>query len=705
MALSKEDAAAIALCKQRVPEWYPNLYGQAYFVPPVYMNKTQHDKVMMARHEVYVQVPQSQESDIRDDTANNTVLKCIQQLSQNQVMVVVSQLEFRNILKSLTKKAKNKDGDFDTLIIHRRYGVLACEIKSVGINFDTIQKSEKDKKTIIEQKVNQAVTQLEKSRGELQRKVSHHPNPPKIRTTLMVPHIPRDQLRQVLLLNLNLQKRLRRCLNIDEKVDPVPLCLTSDDVVDPTRWWQQCVERDGPDPSMTDDVYLDLVARFVGPETTITVPCSSVPALAHCSDLRTPGEGVAETANRFAPALILLHPNQLQVCQQEFQEPLVYLCGPPGTGKTLILILRAITWIKEKHKPVHVVSTREGNIAVSHMINQQLKEMAKQTGIQGPEGTAGQAENPWVRLHIFDLPIYTKASVEELAKSEPEGELFIIVDEACDVFSSNTNEKNFTEFCTQLQARVGKGLHLWAAGMYHKLKPPNFKEVVLKTALRTPPSITCRVMEHRAIGPDKDVHGYEESSVPLPACGPEPEEVFHQGREHEGVKEPYDCEACGQKVADILNTLDVGKPGRALGKNPQPPRYRDVFLLTWDPYFHDKTTGKKAREASGLIRGLRQAKFPVTVLETGDADAAGAVATMSGPDEIVAAGSRFVQGLERKIVVCVETAQPVYFDLDWARLCSMSRSTSKLIHVKPPGSRSYQQQPAVVDPKTSGEVQ
>eukprot|EP00916_Digyalum_oweni_P001705 GHVL01003251.1.p1 GENE.GHVL01003251.1~~GHVL01003251.1.p1 ORF type:complete len:108 (+),score=8.88 GHVL01003251.1:65-388(+) len=106
MALSKEDAAAIALCKQRVPEWYPNLYGQAYFVPPVYMNKIKHDKVMIASHEVYVQVPQSQESDIRDDTANNTVLKCIQQLSQNQVMVAVSQLKFRNILKSLTKKSE-----------------------------------------------------------------------------------------------------------------------------------------------------------------------------------------------------------------------------------------------------------------------------------------------------------------------------------------------------------------------------------------------------------------------------------------------------------------------------------------------------------------------------------------------------------------------------------------------------------------------
>ncbi|KAK7096628.1 hypothetical protein V1264_005903 [Littorina saxatilis] len=212
-------------------------------------------------------------------------------------------------------------------------------------------------------------------------------------------------------------------------------------------------------------------------------------------------------------------------------------------------------------------------------------------------------------------------------------------------------------------------------------------------------------MQHSAIGPEGDVHGYEASSTPLPAYGPEPEVVIHGGPKHQD-KEPYDCEECGRKVADILNTLHVGRQGRASRNNPHPPRYRDVLLLTWDSHFHDKTTGKKARPASGLIRGLRQANFPVTVLETGDADAAAAVATMSGPDEIVAAGSRFVQGLERVIVVYVETTQPVYYDLDWARLCTMSQCTSQLIHVKPPDRRRRsQQQPAAVDPKTSGDVE
>ncbi|XP_070178513.1 uncharacterized protein [Littorina saxatilis] len=725
----KAEPHEIDVCKQRVKEWYPNLPEQAYFVPAVYMNRTQHKPEKIAGQEVYVLQPLNQDSDGRDDAANNTVLRCIKQLARGQVfgvpkqvMFVVSQLEFRNYLNNMSanaqtsalpravdddlQKQKKGEGDFDTLIIHREFGVIACEIKAVGDNFASINLTEAQQIENIEKRVSSAVKQLQKSRVVLKHLVSDYPKPPRIRVTLMVPNISVEQLGKVLSKSKQLRERLCGSLDIDKTRDPIPKCFTSDNVNKLTDWWQQCIELDGPDSAMTDDLYLDLVARFGGPATTVTVPCSTVPCLAkaHRPVVRTPGEGVVETANRFAPADIVLHPTQLDVLHKEASEPLVYLCGPPGTGKSLILILRALAWIQEKRKPVHVVSTREGNMAASHMINQQLKEMTKQTDSGQENGIAEPAENPWVHLHIFDLPIQMKPAVEELAKLESAGELFVIVDEACDVFTGYS-EKNFTEFCTRLQERVGEGLHLWAAGMYHKLKPPDFKEVVLKTALRTPPSITRHVMQHRAIGEGKDVHGYEASSVPLPAYGPEPDVVLHQGKEHDDVKDPHDCFKCGQKVAEILNTLHVGRRGRVAGNNPQPPRCRDVIVLTWDSYFREETTGRTAREASSLIRGLRHSGFPVTVLETGDADAVGAVATMSGPDEIVAAGSRFVQGLERKIVVYVETAQPVYYDLDWARLCSMSRSTSKLIHVKPLDQppRRYQHQPAI-DPKTGKHI-
>ncbi|XP_070178509.1 uncharacterized protein [Littorina saxatilis] len=717
----KVEHPEIAVCKQRVKEWYPNLPKQAYFVPAVYMNRTQHKPEKVAGQEVYVLQPLTQDSDARDDVANNKVLRSIKELARGQVsgvpkqvMFVISQLEFRNYLNNLSQHAhpcapprvinkaptrqkqqtkQNKfEGDFDTLIIHRQFGVLACEIKAVGDNFVEINMPESEQNKTIKDKVKKAVDQLKKSRDVLHYLVSGDKHQPRISTSLIMPNISRKQLRAVLDApppqKRKLKEKLCESLGIDRTMDPAQKCFTTDDVINPYTWWQQCMDLSGPDPAMTDELYLDLISRFGGPATTVTVPCYSVPCLAkaHCPDIRTLGEGVVETANRFAPADIVLHPTQLNVFREKSSKPLVFLCGPPGTGKTLILILRALDWIQNKCKPVHVVSIREGNMAASHMIAHQLKEMTSQTG-----------NNPQVQLHIFDLPCEMNLCVKKLADSALDGELFVVVDESCDVYTSNS-AKYFAQFCAKLQTRLKKGLHLWAASMYHEFTPEGFEEAVLTTPLRTPPLVTRHVMQHRALGPGKNVHGYKECAAPLPAEGPEHQDVLHQGPGHEHVKEPYDCEQCGLEVAQILNDHDVGKTGRAMGNHPQPPRCRDVLLLTWDSYLHDVTTGKNTRPASGLIRGLRQAGFPVTVLETGDKMAVGVVATMSGPDEIVAAGSRFVQGLERKIVVYVETAQPVYFDLDWARLCSMSRSTSKLIHVKPPDRpRSGQQQPAAVD--------
>ncbi|KAK7096278.1 uncharacterized protein [Littorina saxatilis] len=760
-----EEHPGIAQCKERIEQWYPNLSTETHFVPAVYMNRTLHKPEKFVGRDVYVLQPLPQESDARDDAANNKVLRCIRQSSRGEVMFVISQLQFRNYLNKLThpsgtpvpEPAKAADlkkqnvGDFDALIIHRHYGVLACEIKAVGDNFAALNMPPEAQAKTLERKLQLAVKQLGKSHDMLKHLVPRGKDQPRVKTTLMVPNISRDQLRTALdTKGLRKQKeKLCACLGIDNKVDPIPKCLTSDDVENPATWWQQCMELDGPDSAMTLDVYLDLVARFGGPATTVTVPCSSVPRLADpaSSDLRTPGEGVMETANRFAPADIVLHPTQLDVLHNVASEPLVYLCGPPGTGKTLILILRALDWILNKGKPVHVVITRDGNMAASHMVAHQLKQMigeidneqqkngteqadggqqkngtvtdneqqkngtvtdneqqkkvtepvhgeqqkkvTKQIGINRRvvvEKAIGKQRGQMVQLHVIDLPGDMRYGVKQLAETAPDGELFVLLDESCDVYENNSKNL-FHQFITKLRGFAGKGLHIWAAGMYHEYLPDDFKEVPMDISLRTPPSITRHVMKHRAIGGKKNVRGYQQSAIPLPSDGPEPMEVNHEGpRHHE--KEPYDCEECGRLVAAKLKSLGVGTTtARDPTSGPQPPRYRDVLILTWDSFFREAnkaTRFRPARTASGLIVGLREAGFPVTVLETGDDVAVGPVATMTGPDHVIAAGSRFVQGLERKIVVYVETDKPVYFDLDWGRLCAMSRCTSQLIHVKPP---------------------
>ena len=115
--------------------------------------------------------------------------------------------------------------------------------------------------------------------------------------------------------------------------------------------------------------------RFAGPATAVEVHCSTVPRLARGqhADVRTPGEGVEETAVRFAPSpvcTIVLHPDQVDVLHR--QQPLVYIAGPPCVGKSLVLLLKGIDWL-DQHKPVQVVSSNLGSQAASRMLEAQLK--------------------------------------------------------------------------------------------------------------------------------------------------------------------------------------------------------------------------------------------------------------------------------------------------------------------------------------------
>ena len=139
-------------------------------------------------------------------------------------MFVISQLQFKDYLNKpadaaaaaamLPKprdpelKSQNKDrGDFDILISHRHYGILACEIKAVGWRFLAQQMTEEEE-AILAKKVNIAIEQMQKANDVLLHLVSKDKTQPKIRTTLMLPNITRTQLHRVLNLTNN-QKLLK----------------------------------------------------------------------------------------------------------------------------------------------------------------------------------------------------------------------------------------------------------------------------------------------------------------------------------------------------------------------------------------------------------------------------------------------------------------------------------------------------------------
>ena len=79
-----------------------------------------------------------------------------------------------------------------------------------------------------------------------------------------------------------------------------------------------------------------------------------------------------------------------------------------------------------------------------------------------------------------------------------------------------------------------------------------------------------------------------------------------------------------------------------------------MFIFTRVYDFYDTETdasGNGTRPVSGLLRGLREADVPVTVLDPGGGVALRDVAILVEPDWVVAASTSGIQGLERKMVV------------------------------------------------------
>ena len=242
--------------RQCVLDWYPHLHTCTYFLPPIKFNRVPYDVATVAGQSVLVpQVPSSQpsqgpavyypaqpsqaqpaqpvagrawcpqpatpaplpevqESDVRDDSAVERVVQCLRVLAEKQqeVMMVVSELNFRRYLdnqtdpihaaacallpRPATMAPKYQKGDFDVLIVHRKYGLIAGEVKSVGADPQKIADLDK----AVASKVGKAVKQLNKSADVLRHLVSDM-DPVNVTKTLILPNVTSGQLRQALSTN------------------------------------------------------------------------------------------------------------------------------------------------------------------------------------------------------------------------------------------------------------------------------------------------------------------------------------------------------------------------------------------------------------------------------------------------------------------------------------------------------------------------
>ncbi|XP_070203208.1 uncharacterized protein [Littorina saxatilis] len=350
-----------------VKQLYPDALTRTSVVPPLHLARVPYNKVRVPGTDQEVLVRgyssvgsaldfeqlQQQQGNIQADLAQQHVLHNLQQLgdSGNEVMFVVSELNFKDYLNkpfyakhtgklpkpaTLPKELRHhgKQGDFDILVIHRQYGILIGEIKSVG----KTEASRAD--TEVVKVIAKAVKQLDKCEVHARHMVSDIAPGLTVRKTLFLPYVSQAQLQRILHdeNNSELQQVVCQSLGAANTAEAIQLCCCSDQLSQPasywhvtpavlsqlSTWWQHRMTC-AVDTRLTDQLYLDIVARFVGPATTVSVPCYNNVRV----EVRTAGQAVAELGRRLA--LLVLTLQQLDLMNRD--PPRVCITGAPGTGK------------------------------------------------------------------------------------------------------------------------------------------------------------------------------------------------------------------------------------------------------------------------------------------------------------------------------------------------------------------------------------
>ncbi|XP_070207998.1 uncharacterized protein [Littorina saxatilis] len=304
----------------------------------------------------------------------------LQELCPDEAMFILSQLSFGNYLKKLadaaaaaqpprpsqlnTRTTKYSDCEADFVLIHRQHGILIGELKSVGRHQVDVNNPQPPTDPDVAKRVTKAVKQLNRSERVVRHLVSDVTPGLTVRKTLFLPYVSVKQLKRVLNTDQDLLEQVCLSLGAGNATEAVQLCCCSGQLSQPasywdvtpavlsqlSTWWQHrmaCTVY----TLLTDDKYLDIVARFVGPATTVSVPCynggvrvevrtagqavevrtagqaEEVRTAGQAEEVRTAGQAVAELGWRLA--LLVLTLFQLDILNRDPR--LVCLNGPPGT--------------------------------------------------------------------------------------------------------------------------------------------------------------------------------------------------------------------------------------------------------------------------------------------------------------------------------------------------------------------------------------
>lgn len=699
---------------QAVSEKYPTLLSGTNFFPPLHFNKVSWKVHEFAGEKVVVFEPQtekqkpaspipavaervagqvftphhrqlrrsarSQDSDALDDKAQNRVLQYLRHLTDRmgpadnpgdsqEAMMVVSQLEYKRYLcrepKPSPLPCSTEEGEWDVIVIHRRYGVVFGEIKSVGrANKYFIDHPEEQDIMVVKQ-LKKALDQLNKQDTELNHLVSDLGV--RVVKTLFFPFLTSDQLIKAVRSDPLISERLVQCMNPGEDSQAaVRRCMCWDDwdvplngvqsapvedsrsaagTLQESRWWRDAIMRFEEDRNMSDEVFKRLVGRFCGPATEVDIYTVSSPSCHKV--LRSAGEGVAETG--LIMSRLSLYPEQFYLLSDPTMDS-VYFCGPPGTGKTILLMLKALQMLRQGEE-IDILCTSPDSLAVTTLIENQLK-------------LAEPTDN--VHRHVHDLTRSENVAtaVGELGEKISQrvrhgGRLFLLVDEI-----TYHVRPYIGDFLNKMHGLLKGQLTVWASGVYSTpgvSLPPWVEVKEVHIPLRCPPVIHNQVKLSRRIGGEGNlIPSYGEPPTTVSTDGPAYIPLTHsRGQEGHGDVDPEDCEQCGQQIATELNRLHVNfqAPGNL--------EWRDVFILS-----------DQLRADSTLILGLKNCNIPVTFVPPNATKMIDKPA-LATENTVILTNIQTVSGLERRVVVGMGNS-------GFSRCCAISRCTSQLIWIGNP---------------------
>ncbi|XP_070209288.1 uncharacterized protein [Littorina saxatilis] len=265
-----------------IEEWYPERHSKAYFLSPLHFNRVPYEKAVVAglttlvkhppnksdiKSEVHSDTPvvgslfvpvkatvekkkKIQGSDVNDDAAIECIRTCFQALweDRNEAVMVICGLEFGQYLtqekeitgvsacdkfprpKTMDEKSCQR-GNFDVLILSRRYGIIVGEVKSVG--FDA-QKTANISQAIVK-RAQKALDQLNKAGKVLQHMLSDIKPAIRVAKTLILPFVTSTQLRDAVHTEPQLEQELCRCLGTGDLSEAISRCLCADQLPSKTE--------------------------------------------------------------------------------------------------------------------------------------------------------------------------------------------------------------------------------------------------------------------------------------------------------------------------------------------------------------------------------------------------------------------------------------------------------------------------------------